>query len=95
MPHIDDLLDQVDRKWCFPLWMQKVDTGKSRWSLGLGVWIKLHLFVIHIGIYDFEVIPFVLCSVSATFQRLVQKVLPGLELFCSVCMLTSLCPLTQ
>ena len=41
-------------------------------------------FITQHRLFEFHVMPFGLCNVPATFQRLMQRVLAGLELFCSV-----------
>ena len=76
LPRIDDVLDQL---------------GKSRYfstlDLASGYWqIKVHpesvektAFVTPQGLYEFRVMPFGLTNAPAAFQRLMQKVLMGLN----------------
>ena len=41
-------------------------------------------FVTHSGLYEFGVMPFGLCNVPASFQRLMQTVLTGLTPDCCI-----------
>eukprot|EP00731_Ephydatia_muelleri_P031156 Em0022g670a len=76
IPRIDDLLDQLGHSKFF-----------STLDLAAGYWqIKMHLgsrektaFATPQGLFEFMVMPFGLTNVPATFQRLMQKVLMGLN----------------
>lgn len=43
-------------------------------------------FVTHEGLYECQVMHFGLCNAPATFQRLMQRMLSGLDEFCNVYM---------
>ena len=80
LPRISDLLDQL---------------GKSKYyttlDLASGYWqIRVHAdsqektaFVTHQGLFEFQVMPFGVMNAPAVFQRLMQRVLSGLQ-FASV-----------
>ena len=76
LPRIDDLLDQLGNAKYF-----------STLDLAAGYWqVQLHpdareksAFVTHQGLHEFRVMPFGLKNAPAVFQRLMQKVLMGLN----------------
>ena len=76
LPRIDDLLDQLGRAKFF-----------STLNLAAGYWqVRVHpdsreqtAFVTHQGLYEFTVVPFGLKNAPAVFQRLMQRVLMGLN----------------
>ena len=76
LPRIDDLLDQLGESKFF-----------STLDLASGYWqIRVHpdsqektAFVTPQGLYEFRVMPFGLTNAPAVFQRLVQRVLMGLN----------------
>ena len=76
LPRIDDLLDQLGQSRYF-----------STLDLASGYWqIRVHptsqektAFVTHQGLYEFCVMPFGLCNAPAVFQRLMQRVVMGLN----------------
>ena len=79
LPRIDDILDTLGQAKCF-----------STLYLSSGYWqVKLYpesrtktAFTSHCGLYEFTRMPSGLCNAPATFQRLMQVVLSGLELDC-------------
>ena len=76
LPRIDDLLDQLGKAKYF-----------STLDLASGYWqVQVHplscektAFVTHQGLYEFAVMPFGLKNAPALFQRLMQRVLMGLN----------------
>ena len=76
LPRIDDLLDELGQSRYF-----------STLDLASGYWqIRVHpasqektAFVTHQGLYEFCVMPFGLCNAPAVFQRLMQRVVMGLN----------------
>ena len=76
LPRIDETLDALDAACYF-----------STLDLVSGYWkVELHpkdkektAFVTLLGFYQFRVMPFGLCNAPATFQRLMERVLAGLQ----------------
>ena len=70
-------------------WVASVFSTLDAW---FGYWqIQMHktsrektTFVTMDGLYEFRAMPYGLCNAPTTFQRLMQKTLPGLGSFCSV-----------
>ena len=76
LPRIDDLLDQLGKAKYF-----------TTLDLAAGYWqVKMHpearektAFITYQGLYEFNVMPFGLKNAPAVFQRLMQRVLMGLN----------------
>ena len=76
LPRIDDMLDQLGKSKFF-----------STLDLAAGYWqVQVHsdscektAFITHQGLYEFSVMPFGLKNALAVFQRLMQRVLMGLN----------------
>ena len=76
LPRVDELLDQLGKSKYF-----------STLDLASGYWqVQVHpdsrektAFVTHQGLYEFQVMPFGLKNAPAVFQRLMQRVLMGLN----------------
>ena len=79
LPRIDDILDTLAQAKYF-----------TTLDLSAGYWqVELHedsqaktAFTTHCGLFEFTRMPFGLCNALATFQRLMQVVLSGLEWDC-------------
>ena len=76
LPRVDDMLDELGRSKVF-----------STLDLAAGYWqLQVHpdscektVFITHQGLYEFSVMPFGLKNAPAMFQRLMQRVLIGLN----------------
>ena len=81
LPRIDDLLDQLSRRCVF----STLNARSGYWQIRDEESSQPKTaFVTMDGLYEFRVMPFGLCNAPATFQRVIQKVLAGLNEFCSV-----------
>ena len=81
MPRIDDVLDSMNGARFFSC----LDQASGYWHVPVERSSKPKTaFVTSHGLYEFNVVPFGLCNGPATFQRLMQVILAGLEDFCSV-----------
>lgn len=76
LPRVDDLLDQLGETRYFSM----LDLASGYWQ------IKVHpksraktAFVTHQGLHEFLVMPFGLTNAPSVFQRLMQRVLMGLN----------------
>ena len=81
LPHIDDLLDQLQGKCVFSTF----DTRRGYWQISVSAESKQKTaFITHEGLFEFDVMPYGVCNAPATFKRLMQKILSGLGSFCNV-----------
>lgn len=81
LPHIDDILDTLGRAKYFTT----LDLSAGYWQVELDPESRAKTaFTSHCGLYEFMRMPFGLCNANApaTFQRLMQVVLSGLEWDC-------------
>ena len=73
---IDDLLDQLGRCHFF----STLDLASGYWQIRVSPASREKtVFVIPQGLYEFLVMPFGLTNVPAVFQRLMQRLLMGLN----------------
>ena len=81
LSRIDGLLDRMRGKLVF----STLDAKCGYWQIEMEENSRgKTAFITSEGLYEFQVTPFSLCNALATFQRLMQRVLRGLEDFCSV-----------
>ena len=82
LPRIDDILDILGQAQYF----STLDLASGYWQIEMDPATKdKSAFTTHSGLFEFEHMPFGLCNTPATFQRLVQAVLTGMEWdFCFV-----------
>lgn len=75
-PRMEDCIDQVGSA----TFVSKFDLLKGYWQVPLSDRAKeICSFVTPSGLYSYTVMPFGLCNAPATFQRLMNKVVRGLE----------------
>jgi transposase InsO family protein/predicted aspartyl protease len=76
LPRIDDSLDSLGKAKYF----STLDLASGYWQIGLTEEAKLKsAFCSTSGLYQFRVMPFGLTNAPATFQRLMERVLAGLQ----------------
>ena len=80
MPRVDELLDAIGQAQ----YLTTLDLCKGYWQVPLKEDQTKTAFASPIGLFQFTVMPFGLCGVPATFQRLMDTVLRGTEQFTGV-----------
>lgn len=79
LPRIDDILDTLSEAKYF----STLDLSAGYWQVELDEDSQAKTaFTTHCGLFEFTRMPFGLCNAPATFQRLMQVVLSGLEWDC-------------
>ena len=76
LPKIDETLDTLSGA----SWFSTLDLRCGYWQVGLEEKDKAKTaFITRKGFYNFRVLPFGLCNAPATFERLMETVLAGLQ----------------
>ena len=76
LPRIDDSLDSLAGATCF----STLDLASGYWQVGLTEEAQSKsAFVTHSGLYQFKVMPYGLTNAPSTFERLMERVLQGLQ----------------
>jgi len=72
LPRIDDLLEQFEKA----KWFSSIDLFSGYWQIAMDEKDKQKTaFTSHLGLYEFNVMPFGLKNAPPTFQRMMNKVL--------------------
>jgi len=88
LPRIDDLLDELGNAKFF----STLDLASGFWQVQVHPNSRMKIaFVTPQGLHEFRVMPFGLTNAPAVFQRLMQKVLMGLNLPGFVTLIIFLC----
>ena len=75
LPRIDDSLRLLGNQQ----WFSTMDLASGYWQVAMSPDTKRKAaFVANEGLFQFRVIPFGLCNVTATFKRLMDRVLCGM-----------------
>ena len=78
IPRIDDLIDQLGQT----KYTTTLDLSRGYWQVPLAEADQpKSAFTTPFGLYQFKVMPFGLCGAPATFQRMTDQLLRGVELF--------------
>ena len=76
LPRIDDSLHLLGRQQ----WFSMMDLASGYWQVAMSPdTSRKAAFVTHTGLIQFRVMPFGLCNVPATFERLMDRVLSGMR----------------
>ena len=76
LPQIDDSLRLLGNQQ----WFSTMDLASGYWQVGMSPDAKRKAsFVMNEGLFQFQVMPFGLCNVPATFERLMDRVLCGIR----------------
>ena len=76
LPRIDDSLNSLSGQ----AWFSTLDIASGYWQVRLSENAKPKTpFTTHSGLFQFAVMPFGLCNVPATFERLMSQVMRGLH----------------
>ena len=78
MPRIDEVIDRLGAA----SFISTMDLNRGYWQVPMSPELKAKTaFATPFGLYQFNVIPFGLQGAPATFQRLMDKVIRGMEQF--------------
>ncbi|KAJ8037468.1 hypothetical protein HOLleu_18285 [Holothuria leucospilota] len=76
LPKIDETLDMMGGS----RWFSTLDLASGYWQIEMAAADRPKTaFVTHQGLFQFKVLPFGLCNAPATFERLMEFVLAGLQ----------------
>ena len=78
MPRVDELLDHIGKA----RYITTLDLTRGYWQVPVALSVRpLTAFITPSGVFQFRVMPFGLNGAPATFQRLMDRLLSGLEKF--------------